>query len=193
MPNTPDYSDDPPVTVDTVQRVKPGCEAVFEEVLQGLIEAAKTFEGHLGATVFRSSDPANPEYRIIFKFNHLSNLQRWETSAERHRWLEQAKRLTLDAGKFQILTGLETWFTLGTKQAIGPPPRYKMLVVTFLTIFPLLNLLNFLLQPLLNPLPPLLRSLIVTSLLLLLTTYVVMPRMTKLFAGWLYPKPHNAK
>ncbi|MBW4582729.1 MAG: hypothetical protein KME42_24430 [Tildeniella nuda ZEHNDER 1965/U140] len=181
---------DPPVTIDVIQEVQPGCEVEFEQVLTDLIEAAKTFEGHLGANIFRPSDRANPEYRIVFKFNHLSNLRQWEESALRRKLLERAKRLTVGDSKWQTLTGLETWFTLSTQQAIVPPPRYKMLIVTCLAAFPTINVINVLLQPL-KPLPPLLFTLITTITLLSLMTYVIMPRMTKLFAGWLYPKSVN--
>jgi len=185
--NLADQTADPPVTVDVVQKIKPGCEAEFEQVLADLIEAAKAFEGHLGANIFRPADAANPEYRIVFKFDHLSNLRQWEESAMRRRLLERAKRLVVGERKWQTLTGLETWFTLSTQQAIVPPPRYKMLIVTSLAAFPTINLINLLLQPL-PPLPPLLRVFIGMVLLLSLMTYVIMPRMTRLFAGWLYPK-----
>lgn len=65
-----------------------------------------------------------------------------------------------------------------------------MAVITLLTLFPLIQLANVTLEPLLEllPLPLLLRSLIITAILVLLMTYVAMPRMTKLFSGWLYPK-----
>ncbi len=180
-----DPSPDPPVTIDVLQKIKPGCEAEFEQVLADLIQAAAAFEGHLGANIFRPSDRAHPEYRIVFKFAHLSNLRQWEESAIRRKLLERAKQLTAENSQWRTLTGLETWFTLATQQAIVPPPRYKMLVVTCLAAFPTLNVVNFLLHPL--PLPPLLRGLIATVILLTLMTYVIMPRMTKLFAGWLYP------
>lgn len=185
--NPADQTSDPPVTVDVVQKIKPGCEAEFEQVLADLIEAAKAFEGHLGANVFRPSDRANLEYRIVFKFNHLSNLRQWEESAIRRRLLERIKDLTVGSSKWQTLTGLETWFTLATQRAIVPPPRYKMLIVTCIAAFPTINIINFLLQPL-KASPLLLRTLITTVILLALMTYVIMPRMTKLFAGWLYPK-----
>jgi uncharacterized protein len=185
--NSLNDTNDLPVTVNVMQQVKPGYEAEFERVLIELIAAAKTFTGHLGVTVFRPSDASNLEYRLVFKFDHLSNLRRWEESTVRYQLLEQAKRYTVGSGQFQILTGLETWFTLSTRQAIVPPPRYKMLIVTCLAAFPTINLINFLMQPL-SPLPPLLRTLIGMVTLLTLMTYVVMPRMTRLFAKWLYPK-----
>ncbi|MBW4468489.1 MAG: antibiotic biosynthesis monooxygenase [Pegethrix bostrychoides GSE-TBD4-15B] len=176
-----------PVTVDVIQRVKAGCEAEFEQVLGELIQAAEAFDGHLGVNIFRPSGQSH-EYRVLFKFDRLSHLRQWEASPIRHRLLKRARRLTLDTGQFQILTGLETWFTLPAQGAITPPPRYKMLLLSLMVIFPLSNLLNLGLQPPLRALPPLLQSLLISVLMLLLTTYVVMPRVTRLFAGWLYPK-----
>ena len=67
-----------------------------------------------------------------------------------------------------------------------------MATVTLITLFPMIQLANIFLVPILEllplPIPLLLRSLIVTTVLVLLMTYVAMPRMTKLFSKWLYPQ-----
>lgn len=55
-------SPDLPVTVDVLQKVKPGCEAEFELVLTDLMVAAESFEGHLGVNVFRPVDRINPAH-----------------------------------------------------------------------------------------------------------------------------------
>jgi uncharacterized protein len=180
-------SDDPPVTVDVLQKIKSGSEVEFERCLNDLILAAEAFDGHLGTNIFRPIDLDKPEYRIVFKFDHLSNLQRWETSPIRRRLLARIEPYAAGASRWQILTGLETWFTLDVKQPIVPPPRYKMLAITLLASFPTFNGINWLFQ-FLPPLPSLLRSLLGTFSLLSLMTYIIMPRMTRLFAGWLYPK-----
>jgi uncharacterized protein len=179
---------DPPVTVDVLQRVKPGCEKAFEAILSDLIRAASSFEGHLGANVFRPSGNSPAEYRIVFKFDHLSSLKRWEASEMRQQLLERAKQLTVGASQTSVLTGLETWFTLPNRPGLAPPPRYKMFILTWATIFILINLMNRFVVPLLTSLAPWLATLIVTGLMVFLITYVVMPRITKLFAKWLYPK-----
>ncbi|PSB51715.1 antibiotic biosynthesis monooxygenase [Chamaesiphon polymorphus] len=186
--NTFDRSEDPPVTIEVIQQVKPDREAEFELVLHDLLTAAQSFEGHLGVNVFHPDDRAHPEYRIVFKFDRLSNLQSWENSPLRRRLLERTHSLTIGAGKYQRLTGLETWFTLPSGGAIVPPPRYKMVIITWLVIFPLINIIPPFLNNLLAPLPVLLRSAIGAILMVSLMTYIVMPRMTKLFAKWLYPK-----
>lgn len=180
-------ANDPPVTVDVLQRVKPGCETAFEQVLTDLIVAARAFEGHLGVNVFRSGS-TSPEYRIVFKFDRVSHLKQWETSPIRQQLLKRASQLTVDVGQTSILTGLETWFTLPTQPGLPPPPRYKMVILSGIAIFILLNLATTFVVPLLLPLPPLLRTLVVVLLMVSIMTYGVMPRLTKLFAGWLYPK-----
>ena len=188
MSDAESLNDDPPVTVDVLQRVKPGCEAAFEAVLADLLEAANSFEGHLGVNVFRLTDHANPEYRIVFKFDRISHLRQWETSALRQKLLKQANHLTVGSSQVSVFTGLETWFTLPKQPGVPPPPRYKMMVVSGLTIYVLISLINLLIVPLISPLPGFLRTFVVTLLMVVIMTYVAMPRMAKLFAGWLYPK-----
>jgi uncharacterized protein len=181
-------TDDPPVTISVSRRVKLGCEKEFEAIIIGITADAMSFKGHLGANIFRPTDTENPEYRVIFKFDRMSNLRRWEESEVRQQWLKRAEPLTLGLPDTQTLTGLETWFALPSQQAIVPPPRYKMAVITWLAIYPLISIINILFAPILNPLPLLLRTLLLTVVLVSLMTYVVMPQMTKLFTKWLYPK-----
>ncbi|MEM8674278.1 MAG: hypothetical protein AAGF83_10450 [Cyanobacteria bacterium P01_G01_bin.67] len=182
---------DPPVTVVISRRVKPRCNKAFEKFISGITASAMTFEGHLGTNVFRPNNPKNNEYKIIFKFDRASNLKIWEESECRRQWLARAESLRLEPAKIRIITGLETWFTLPASEQIAPPPpRFKMAAITLLALFPSIQLANLTLVPLLEflPLPRLLRSLIITAILVLLMTYVLMPRMTKLFSQWLYPQ-----
>jgi antibiotic biosynthesis monooxygenase (ABM) superfamily enzyme len=74
---------DPSVTVVISRRVKPECKAEFELFLLGITTACEKFDGHLGSNIFPPVNSDDPEYRIIFKFDHLSNLRNWKTSPER--------------------------------------------------------------------------------------------------------------
>ncbi len=178
---------DASVTVVISRRVKPGCEAEFEAFLQGVTAACSQFPGYLGSSLFRPASADDPEYRVIFKFDRLSNLRQWEQSEERQRWFTQAEALTVCPPSIQVLTGLETWFTLPGKAAIVPPPRHKMALVTWLAVFPLITVISTVLQNWLAPLPILLRAMVVTAIAVPTMTYLLMPQMTRLFAGWLYP------
>lgn len=182
----------PPVTVSVRRKVRPGCEKEFEEFLTGIINASMTFEGHLGTNVLRPANQKNPEYLIVFKFNSRSNLKRWEQSECRRQWFARGESLTLGSPIIEVITGLETWFTLSSSKPMIPPPRYKMAVITWLAIFPLVNLINVILFPILNYLSSVPKTFILTIILVPLMTYFIMPRMTRLFVWWLYPNNLNA-
>ncbi|PLS86329.1 MAG: hypothetical protein CYG60_07795 [Actinobacteria bacterium] len=57
----------------------------------------------------------------------------------------------------------------------------------WLAVFLLITAIFLLLGPMLDRLPFLLRSLVLTVIMVSLMTHVVMPRMTRLFSFWLYP------
>jgi len=176
------------VTVCIRWKIKPDREREFEDWLVGVGRAAAQFPGHQGLTVLRPAGAGSPEYVYIFRFDTYPHLQRWEESPERQAWVARARELTEGEARKQVVTGLEYWFALPELPAGPPPARAKMAFVTLLAIYPLSLALPALLAPALTPLPALLRSLIVSVLLILLMTYVVMPGMTRVFARWLYPQ-----
>ena len=179
--------EDPPATGVASRRVEPGREDEFEDWTSGILAAARNYPGYLGSDVLRPTDSEDDEYRIIYRFDHTSNLERWEGSDERRRWLDKAEPIVREQ-TVRRLTGLETWFTLPSRAGQPAPPRYKMAVVTWVAVFPLATLLFTLLQPLLGGAPTVLRTLVFTLVMVTTMTYVVMPRMTRLFSFWLYPK-----
>jgi antibiotic biosynthesis monooxygenase (ABM) superfamily enzyme len=183
----PSPGDDPPVTAVASRRVKHGREREFEEWVSGILAAANKFPGYLGSEVLRPSDPEDNEYRIIFRFDHASNLHAWENSEERQRWLRRSRPLLYEEEKVDVLTGLETWFALPSKPGEPAPPRYKMAIVTWLAVFPVVAVIFSLFGQWLDLLPTLVRTLVFTAVMVTLMTYVIMPRMTRLFSFWLYP------
>ena len=180
--------EDPPVTAVASRRVRPGREREFEEWVSGILSEANKAPGYLGSEVMRPSDSGDDdEYRIVFRFDHASNLHAWESSEERRRWLDKSRPLLREKEKVRVLTGLETWFTLPQKAGEPAPPRYKMATVTWLAVFPVVMVIFSLFGQWLNLLPTVLRTLIFTLVMVTLMTYVIMPRMTRLFSFWLYP------
>jgi uncharacterized protein len=67
------------------------------------------------------------------------------------------------------------------------PPRYKVALLTWAAVFPLLTAANVVFGPVLALLPLPARTLLLTGLVVGVTTYVVMPRLTQWCAGWLTP------
>lgn len=176
-----------PITATVSRRVKPGHEVAYEEFLAGISGAAKAFPGYLGEEVFRPAGGPGGEYRIVYRFDSPAHLRGWLDSDERAAWLQRAEPHVASPMRTQFLTGLESWFTLPTQPGAPPPPPYKMAVLTWATIFPLITLIIVVSEPLIGRLPLVPRLAVTTLVTVSLMTWVVMPRVTALLRGWLYP------
>jgi antibiotic biosynthesis monooxygenase (ABM) superfamily enzyme len=175
-----------PITTAVTRRVKPGHEAAYEEFLEGIIAAASGFQGYLGVEVFRPSGGSD-EYRIVYRFEGSGDLRSWLDSDEHAAWLEQAEPHVIGPMRTSMLTGLESWFTLPARPGAPPPPPYKMALLTWITLFPLITLVVLALDPILTRLELVPRLAITTAVTVPLMTWVVMPRVTRALRGWLYP------
>jgi antibiotic biosynthesis monooxygenase (ABM) superfamily enzyme len=142
-----------PVTATVTRRVKPGHEAPHEEFWAGISGAAKAFPGYLGEEVFRPAGGGGGEYRILYRFDSPDHLRGWLDSRERAAWLARAEPLVVGPMRAQYLTGLEGWFILPAQPGAPPPPPYKMAVLTWVTIFPLITLVVAASAPLIGPWP----------------------------------------
>jgi uncharacterized protein len=178
---------DGPVTTTVTRRIKPGHEAAYEAFLAGISGAARAFPGYLGVEVFRPTPGHGGEYRTVYRFDSLAHLGAWLDSPEHAAWLARAEPHVAGPMRTQVLTGLEGWFTLPTQPGVPPPPAYKVAVVTWATIFPLITLVVVASAPLLGPLPLVARLAVTTGVTVPLMTWVVMPRVTRLLHRWLYP------
>ncbi len=180
-------TDDQGVTVVISQVVKSGCEKAYEDWLKDISSVARTYTGHLGITILRPQPGVRSEYVIIFRFDSYENLKIWMTSPDREYWLIQGKPLLASDPQVQEISGMEAWFSV-PGQVLKTPPRYKTALLTWGVVYVLLNLLNTYLRPFFVNISPLITSLIFSGIMVLLMTYVVMPRVSRLFSKWLYAK-----
>jgi antibiotic biosynthesis monooxygenase (ABM) superfamily enzyme len=74
------------LAVRVTRRVKPERVEDFEEWVSGITAATARFPGYLGAEVLKPGDPSDTDFHIIFKFDQMSDLKRWEDSGERRDW-----------------------------------------------------------------------------------------------------------
>lgn len=171
--------------------VKPTRQAGYEEWLAGIAAVAREFEGYCGSSIIRPKEGLELEYVIILKFNSYLNLRNWLESEIRKEWIERANPLIQKPENIQVTTGLESWFSVPGKQVKSPPPRYKMAILTWFAVYGCLMVVQYLLTPIFKLFPPLLVPIIPIisiGIVVALLTYVVMPRLSKLFSPWLYPK-----
>ncbi len=172
-----------PVTVTVARRVAAGHEAEFEDWANGIFRAASRHRGFLGGGILRPPIPGQ-DWHLVYRFASNADLHRWEASRERAEWLRRAEDLMDERGVHRT-TGLETWFELPGRTAPAPP-RWKMALVTLFAIVPLVLTMNVFVLPHLQSWPVGLRTLVMAGTLTSLMTWVIMPRLTRLFRGFLY-------
>jgi antibiotic biosynthesis monooxygenase (ABM) superfamily enzyme len=185
-----DKSEAEPVNVVVSYTVKPGKEKVFERTIHQTINAAHNYTGHLGATVIKDDDR---RYHLIYRFSGHELLNKWLQSDERKQFLDKISGFVEDKViEVQKITGFETWFKAPAEAHTASPPRWKMLLLTFLGAYPVVVLFQFLIAPHILKWNLFLRSLMFPIVILTTMTYLVMPVLTRWFRGWLY-KPATSK
>jgi antibiotic biosynthesis monooxygenase (ABM) superfamily enzyme len=172
-----------PVTVTIARRVAPGREAEFEQWAEELTRAAAAFPGFLGFGLLRPTHVGD-DWHAVFRFDSAENLHRWEQSPIRAKLLADVEEFVRITG-VQKVSGLETWFNLPGRTAPAPP-RWKMFLVSGVAIYTVSLLLNLVADLVIGPLPLPLRLAPVSFGTTALITWLVMPRLARLLAGWLY-------
>jgi len=174
------------VTVVVTEQVRDDHQSTFERELVSVITALMAMPGNLGVNVIRPEKDKG-SYHIIYKFDTPEHLEAWRSSETHMHWYEQKDEFTAVPTSVNVLSGLETWFSLPGPVMTPPPPKYKMAFVSWCAIFPIISILLFALMPLMAPFPLPLRGAVIAAVAILLMTYLMMPLMTQAFAGWLYP------
>ena len=179
---------DGPVTLIFARKVKPGREAAYKDWVSGFQRATQGVPGFLGASTM-GRGAAEHEYISIVRFDTFEHLQAWEESDLRREWLARLPPDTVDGeADIRRLEGLEFWFTApGVPAAVAPSP-HKMALVLVVIVFALVSGLGPLVRWALGDVPQLARTALMVVLQVGLMTYVIMPRVTRLLAGWLFRK-----
>ena len=189
----PRDEDEGPVTFAIARRAKAGKTDEFERWLDDIIHEAIKFKGHMGVNVIRPTNMSNPEYVIILRFDNFENLEKWEKSEIRKKWIEKGKDLIEGKAMMEKQTGLEFWFTPASARASTAveqqqPPRYKMAIVVTGIIFALVSTLLPQVEQATVGLPVLLSTFVGVAIMVVLMTYVIMPSVTRLLRPWLVKK-----
>lgn len=177
-----------PVTVVVTRRVKAGREKNYEAWLEKLLEQAKQLPGYLGTTVTRPSG-ANREYTSVFRFDSVEHLRGFEQSELRRNALLEVTEFVEADAVWNQLTGLEFWFTPPPGTVVPQPSRFRMALVMIAVVYGLVFSIGSLVAAVLSTAPMPLRLLVTITIEVFLMTYVLMPRLTKALASFIYPRP----
>lgn len=180
------HQDNEQVTVSVSRKVAAGQEKQYEEWISGISQAASRFPGHMGTNALRPCDATKGEYVIIYRFDNYQHANNWEQSEERAQWLDKVAPFVQGEETRKKVTGLEFWFDLPTISISQVPSKHKMALVLFVVVYVLVLSLSTILAPLIGEFPFWGKLLVVIPSQVILMTYFVMPRVTRLLKSWLY-------
>ncbi|MGD1952453.1 MAG: antibiotic biosynthesis monooxygenase [Leptolyngbyaceae cyanobacterium] len=176
------------VTAVITHRVRAGRQDGYESWIKGISAAAREFAGHLAVSILRPQPDSPPDYEIVLQFDTCRHLDAWLKSDTRNGWIERVKPLIQEQESIQVLSGLESWFQLPKQPTPRPPKRYKQAILIWVGVMIVSLGVSPLIAPLLSFLPWLLKLAVNVAISVELLSYVIMPRLTQWFKGWLFSR-----
>jgi antibiotic biosynthesis monooxygenase (ABM) superfamily enzyme len=171
-----------PVKIVMERLPRRGAEERFRAWAEQFVAQASRAPGHEGGSVL--SGRGGPHV-ILLRFASAAALEAWQRSAVYEALMRDADAISTAGDESQIQSGLETWFTLPDRPApVKPPPKWKMALVTWFALLPMVIALAYVFAPL--RLPFLLNAAVSTAIPVVMLTWVIMPRVTRVLYGWLY-------
>lgn len=176
-----------PVTVLVNRAIAAPGEKAFLASLIELLQEFDAFPGSSGSMVFRRETGDEVEFSILQRFATSAAHDAWLASPGFARWRSVVAPVTPTPGHVHRYSGMESFFV--TAQAPDAPPRWKMVLLLLVAVYPVSLGVATWLAPALARVS-LLAGTFLTSVLMVLTmTYVLVPILTKVFQGWLAPAP----
>lgn len=178
------------VTVIIRRRVKADQVAQYEDWLRRFqTEAQRILSGYLGVSTQRPPEGGSPnrEYVSILRFASLADLQQFEASELRIRYLAEVAPYVEADAIWEKLSGLEFWFSAPAGTVVPQPSRFRMALVMIAVVYGLVFSIGTLVGMVLTDVPQPLRLLVTITIEVFFMTYWLMPHLTRWLAPWIYP------
>ncbi|MBE9461926.1 antibiotic biosynthesis monooxygenase [Dyadobacter subterraneus] len=177
------------ITVIT-HTVKKGHNEAFEQWIHDIVNDAVNFEGYQGINIIKPFDESN-EYTLTVRFDDKRNRLQWESSEIRRHWVSKLDTLVAKAGEIHYEQGVEFWFSTPLRPANLTAPKWKMALLTWSAVFTLICFLTLFINTIAPDIPLVIRLFSMTIVMTLSLTYIIMPRITKMFSFWLFKEAKN--
>lgn len=168
--------------------VLPSAHNQYEDWLKRIIPASASFPGHQGAHIVRPPD-GHHVFEIAVRFSSDETAQAWLASDTRRELMDEISGALASGENVEIHTGIDFWFTPPSSHA-KQPTRWKQWLITTAVIWPLTMVVPWLLGPVFDLVPALnvwgIRHGLVAAVIVALVVYLIMPRVVRLVAKWLF-------
>ncbi len=166
------------------RRAKPGCDEAYQRLARAMLEASSQFPGYISAVVIPPKR-AGQEFHIVQRFASEEDLDRWTHSDESGAWHERLCPVVEAGPEYRLLSGRDLWCAPEPAAPGSPPAQWRLAVVTWLGIYPVVALCLWLVLPLLEGMPYLLKIAVLTIMVVVAMSYVIMPRLVRWMGWWL--------
>ena len=170
------------------RRVRKDRAGEFERELVAFASASLADPRSRGVhLIYPTPDAEVPEYGILRSFESEAARDAFYSSDFYRNWTSKIEHLVEGDPVSRELSGLEAWFRGGPG---GPPPRWKMAILTWVAVWPVSMGVPKIIVPLIgDSLPHVLRSGVVAAGIVSVLTWVAMPLLVKVARPWIHPKP----
>jgi hypothetical protein len=172
------------VTVVVSRRVFPGREKEYDEWVRKMVAAATEAPGNTGVTMLVPEPGKQGLHHIVLRFANNESVHKWEVSYVRQKLSHEADAFSVRSR--QEATGLETWFAIPECPELGPPPHWKMFLVTSLAVY-IASSIIIPIQGRLEDWPFFIGNILSSLLVVGSLTWGLMPLFSRyIFRKWLY-------
>ncbi len=174
-------SDEDVVTAVASFRIRPGQELAFEEAQGEVEQAVADFPGFVKVQRYDPIPDVQDETVVTVSFDTRAHLDAWLNADVRRRLLTAVDKHVESGRTLNVVGGFGGWF----QKPDGRIPKWKQATVVLTGILPLSLALNALRIRFAPDLPWPVAGVTQNFISVTTLTWVVMPRLTKLFAPWL--------
>jgi antibiotic biosynthesis monooxygenase (ABM) superfamily enzyme len=172
------------IHVAILRKVRPGQEAEFERIVGEFFREAATVPGVEGAYLMRpAGDKVPREYGVLRSFASEAEMEAFYASPLYQRLNDALRPVVEGEPQRRPLHGLEAFF-----RGNNPPPRWKMFLLTWLGVTPLVYGFGMLVQAAVGSWPRFVVVALTTLPVVATLAWVVMPALTSVFRRWLRPE-----
>ena len=169
-----------PVTAVISSLVKPGREADYRTVHAEIELALNSAPGFLRSELFEAVPGVQEHTIVVFAFDSREHLDVWLASNLRRQLVARLEPLVEGERVLNVVGGYAGWFSAERSVA-----RWKQALTVLLGIVPISLLVTLIREQVAPDLPMPVAVVASSAVGVTLLTYVVMPRLTRLLAGWL--------
>lgn len=175
------------VTEVFITQVSPEKEQDYRKWIAKIHQAEAKFPGFKGMYVQSPAHQKGQNWITLLQFDTVENLDRWLSSPERQRVLNESKSLISSLESHRVISPYAGWFASIAKRG-EMPPVWKQTMVILLVLFPIVMFELKYLNPLLTGLNSSVGTFIGNAISVTLISWPMMPIAIWFLTWWLSPK-----